>query len=90
MQAYKVALAAERRQQRSGQLALPAPSPDSSSGCACVCRLGGTQLSPNLSAAGCRANALLLRDVHGAFALLAAINLHSNQCKTAAVSHYAE
>ena len=34
MQAYKVALTVERRQQRSGQLALPAPSPDSSSGCA--------------------------------------------------------
>jgi hypothetical protein len=32
MQAYKVALVAERRQHRSTQLALPAPSLDSSSG----------------------------------------------------------
>ncbi len=45
MQAYKVALATERRQQRSGQLALPAPSLDSSSGCACLCPLDDTLLT---------------------------------------------
>ena len=52
MQAYKVALAAERRQQRSGQLALPAPSPDSSSACACMCSID-TILGANLNCAYC-------------------------------------